>query len=399
MAASKVPALLETITSDGKSFTQGDQDRRKSVLSAARELCSALETPIEAILRIAWCQPSLNACLRVAIELHFFEKLSEDGGKPKSSATLAEMTGCDPTLMDRIMKHFAAEKVLNEVDTDLYASTPLADSLAVPKYRDGITFCFDGLLPSYLKLPEYLAKTGYKNPQSPTDGPFQYGLQTSSHFFEWLQTRPRNFETFNNHMAGYRQGRPSWMDPDFYPVKDLLVKGFRTEDKDAVMLVDIGGGLGHDIEEFQSKHPEHPGRLVLQDLPSVIKDATPKLHKAIEAMGHDFFTPEPIKGARAYYLHSVLHDWPDEKCQDILKNLTSAMKPGYSKVLINENVIPNKDPHWMGTSLDMAMMGLMSSQERTEKNWRSLLDSAGLKVLKIWSHSPGTESLIEAELS
>ncbi|MCJ1397526.1 hypothetical protein MMC11_000720 [Xylographa trunciseda] len=404
IAPFNIPVLLETIDARGKSFTQGDEERRKSVLSAARELCFALETPIEAILRIAWCQPSLNACLRVAIELHFFERLTEDGGRPKSTETLAEMTGCDPELMGRIVKHLAAERVLNEVDANHYGSTPLADSLAIPRYRDGIPFwmfnsSFDCLLPSFAKLPEYLMKTGYKDPQSPTDGPFQYGLQTPLHFFEWLQANPKVFETFNNHMAGYRQGRPSWMNSDFYPVQDLLGKGFYTEDKDAVMLVDIGGGLGHDIEEFQSKHPELPGRLVLQDLPSVIKEAIPKLHKAIEPMEHDFFTPEPIKGARAYYMHSVLHDWPDNKCQEILKNVTSAMTPGYSKVLINENVIPNKDPHWMGTSLDIAMMSLMSSQERTEKNWRSLLDSVGLKVVKIWSHSPGTESLIEAELS
>jgi len=297
------------------------------------------------------------------------------------------------------VKHLSAEKVLNEVDTNLYGSTPLADSLAVPKFRDGISFCFDGLLPSFVKLPEYLAKTGYRNPQSPIDGPFQYGNQTPLHFFEWLQARPKIFEAFGNHMAGYRQGRPSWMDPDFYPVEDLLGKGFRTEDKDAVMLVDVGGGLGHDIEEFQRKHPRLPGRLVLQDLPSVIKEATQKLHSAIEPMDHDFFTPEPIKAARGYYMHSVLHDWPDEKCQEILENITSAMTPGYSKVLINENVIPNQDPHWMGTSLDICMMGLFSSQERTEKNWRSLLESVGLRVVKIWSHSPGTESLIEAELS
>jgi len=50
-----IPALLETINSHGKSLTRDDEERRKSVLSAARELCFALETPIEAILRIAWC--------------------------------------------------------------------------------------------------------------------------------------------------------------------------------------------------------------------------------------------------------------------------------------------------------------------------------------------------------
>ena len=97
-------------------------------------------------------------------------------------------------------------------------------------------------------------------------------------------------------------------------------------------------------------------------------------------------------------MHSVLHDWPDEKCREILLNLMSAMTPGYSKILINENVIPDKDAHWMSTSLDLYMMALTSSCERTEVNWGALLDSVGLRIIKVWNHEPGTEGLIEAEL-
>ena len=84
------------------------------------------------------------------------------------------------------------------------------------------------------------------------------------------------------------------MDPDFYPVEDRLGKGMST-DEDAVLLVDVGGGLGHDLQEFQRKHPELPGRLVLEDQPAVIAGTT-DIHKSIEPMAHDFFTPQPIKG-------------------------------------------------------------------------------------------------------
>ena len=206
--------------------------------------------------------------------------------------------------------------VIQENGRDLYAPNELARALAIPKYRDGIPFwsvyhlnvhlllskrvltmgksSFDCVGPSILKLPEYLAKTGYKNPQSDVDGPFQYGHNSPLHFFDWLKANPNVLDTFNNHMMGYRQGRPSWMDPDFYPVEEGLGKGFSTE-KDAVMLVDVGGGRGHDLEEFQRKHPHLPGRLVLQEQPVVIKDIK-NLHKSIEPMEHDFFTPQPIKG-------------------------------------------------------------------------------------------------------
>ena len=146
----------------------------------------------------------------------------------------------------------------------------------------------------FMKLPEYLAKIGYQNPKSAVDGAFQYGHKSPLHFFDWLKEHPDVFEAFNNHMAGYSKGRRSWMDPDFYPVEELLGKGMST-DKDAVLLVDVGGGLGHDIEEFQRKHPQLPGRLILQDQPEVIKQTT-KINKSVEPMTHDFFTEQPIKG-------------------------------------------------------------------------------------------------------
>lgn len=74
------------------------------------------------------------------------------------------------------------------------------------------------------------------------------------------------------------------------------------------------------------------------------------------------------------------------------------MTKGYSKLLINENVIPDKGAHWLTTGLDLVMMSLCSSTERTEQHWCLLLESAGFKITQIWTYEPGTESLIEAEL-
>lgn len=102
-------------------------------------------------------------------------------------------------------------------------------------------------------------------------------------------------------------------------------------------------------------------------------------------------------GARAYYMHSVLHDWPDEVCRKILANLTPAMRRGYSKLLINENVIPDTGAYWETTSLDFIMMSVGSS-ERTEHHWHALLNSCGLNIVNIWTAQRGVESLIECEL-
>ena len=212
-------------------------------------------------------------------------------------------------------------------------------------------------------------------------------------------------------MAGCQEGRPSWMDTDFYPVGENLVKDAQTQ-QTAPFLVDIGGGKGQDLQELCQRFSMIPGQLILQDLPSVVGEAT-NLDPRIQPMEHDFFTAQPIKGmmshtkhgnetkayegARAYYMHRIMHDWPDAKCDEILKQLRPAMTKGYSKLLINEHVVPAKGAHWLTTSHDILMMSLFSARERTEQNWQSLLGSAGFEIARIWTYEPGAESLIEAE--
>ena len=85
------------------------------------------------------------------------------------------------------------------------------------------------------------------------------------------------------------------MDEGFYPVKERLGQATKDVDKNAVFLVDIGGGLGHDLEELKVKHPDIQGPLVLQDQPEVIAQID-KAKDGIEFTAHDFFTSQPIKG-------------------------------------------------------------------------------------------------------
>jgi hypothetical protein len=95
-----------------------------------------------------------------------------------------------------------------------------------------------------------LEKNNYELTTDITNGPYQYAFGTELDMFRYLDTHPPLGQQFNNHMGGYRQGRPSWMDSNFYPVQEQLIHGMDTS-KDAVLLVDIGGGYGHDIQEFR----------------------------------------------------------------------------------------------------------------------------------------------------
>jgi hypothetical protein len=187
------------------------------------------------------------------------------------------------------------------------------------------------------------------------------------------------------------------VDPGFFPVKERLVDGANSHEG-ATFLVDIGGSLGHDLEEFNRKHPKVPGRLILQELQSVLLQIN-SLDERIERIAYDFYTENPIKGSRAYYMHSVLHEWTDDDCLKILARVTEAMEAGYSKLLVNENVIPAVNADWQATAEDIMIMAVASSLERTEQNWRDLLEGAGLRICGIWKTENALESLIECELA
>ncbi|KAJ5710455.1 O-methyltransferase [Penicillium malachiteum] len=200
--------------------------------------------------------------------------------------------------------------------------------------------------------------------------------------------------------ASKRPARPAGGYEVYMRLTDLAgwMRAISPTEKDAVLLVDVGGGKGHDLILFQTRYGDLPGRQILQDLPSVVEQAG-QLPEGLEATGHDFFKPNPIQGARAYYFHSVLHGWPDAACVEILRAVATSMKRGYSKLLINEIVIPDEKAHRLGTSMDLLMMTVVAAEERIEHKWRYLLPLAGLKLVKIWKFEISTESLIEAELA
>ena len=136
-------------------------------------------------------------------------------------------------------------------------------------------------------LPSYLAETKYQNPTNGLKTALQKGLRTDDAVFDWIYKRPDYLATFNVFMRTQREARANWL--DYYPLDEDFKQ--LSKDKDAVAFVDIGGALGHEIEEVKRKHPNAPGRLILEDVPHNTDNVT-----SMEAVGHDFFTPQPIKG-------------------------------------------------------------------------------------------------------
>lgn len=280
---------------------------------------------------------------------------------------------------------------MTEVGVDTYALTPYATALAEEQFPSLYTFLYEMNQPCFANYPKFAAETKYENPTDPAFSNFQSWKGKDQTLFTMLGAKPEIGVHFNNTMGVYAGVKTAWV--DVYP-SDSIVAAAKP---DTPLVVDVGGGIGHDLEKFRAKHPDVAnGSLVLQDLPNVV--ATAQLKAPATAQAYDFFTPEPIKSARAYYLHCVLHDWPDVKAVEILKNLSASMEKNYSRILLHENVITPEHAHPRASLSDIVMMMSFSAVERTEEMWHELVSQAGLKISKIWTAPESVESIIEIEL-
>jgi len=175
-----------------------------------------------------------------------------------------------------------------------------------------------------------------------------------------------------------------------------LINDNDDDDDDDVVVVDVGGNIGHDILGFQQKYNLKPGRLVLQDRPEVI--AITIVDSSIKAMAHDIMTPQPIMHARVYYLHSVLHDFPDAAARQILANLVPAMQRGKSKVLLHEIVMWPQGNNSTATASDVLMMAVFNATERNIDQFQALVEPVGLKIAQVFQSPTSPQSILELEL-
>lgn len=80
---------------------------------------------------------------------------------------------------------------------------------------------------------------------------------------------------------------------DFFPLQEQVAKGFKGGDG-AVILVDVGGARGHEVEAIKKKYLNLRGRFILQNLPATVEQELPV--PDMEAVAHDSFTAQPVKG-------------------------------------------------------------------------------------------------------
>jgi hypothetical protein len=110
----------------------------------------------------------------------------------------------------------------------------------------------------------------------------------------------------------------------------------------------------------------------------------------------DFFENIP-SGGDAYLFSHIIHDWSEAECLTILGNSRRAMKPN-SRLLIIEMVLPTGDTPHAGKILDMNMLAVTGGQERTEPEYRGLLEKAGFRLTQVVP-TDSAVSVVEALLA
>lgn len=152
-------------------------------------------------------------------------------------------------------------------------------------------------LPCIQKIPEYLKSINYRNPNDPSFSGLQYAQNLAVDGFTWLGDNPELLTRFNNFMEGYRGNRPHWT--EWFPVHGRIIDS-EVLATDTPILVDIGAGRGYDLIKFSKWFPNAAGRLILEDLPTVIDEirgAYDLEAAGIRAVPFDFFADvQPMKG-------------------------------------------------------------------------------------------------------
>jgi len=306
--------------------------------------------------------------------------LVADGAK--TSHELADATDTHAPTLYRLLRALAYLGILEEAEAGRFGLTGLGSLLRSDApdsmWATTLLFCGEGSWRSWGELLVSV-RTG--------ESAFERGSVEEP--FARFADDPEASAQFNQAMSeGTRRDAPGIIESyDF--------SQFQT-------LVDVGGGNGALLAAILSATPGLRG--VLFDIPSGLAEAT----KTFETEGvgdrsqlveGDFFASVPAD-ADGYIMKSVIHDWDDDACVTILRNCLQAMADG-AKVLVVEPVLPpTVEPSFTRLGVIMSDLNMLlntGGRERTEAEFASLVESAGLQLASVVPlPKPSVYSIMEA---
>lgn len=152
-------------------------------------------------------------------------------------------------------------------------------------------------------------------------------------------------------------------------------------------IVDVGGGGGKLLAQIVERYHVQG---TLFDRPEVIAQRK-KESPLFELAAGDFFRELPV--GDLYLMKSVLHNWSDEQCLDILRACRRANAQGV--LLVSEQVIGIGRNY--AETLDILMGLEYEGRERTQQEFEALFTQAGYRLSEVIpTPSPMTLLFVEA---
>lgn len=303
----------------------------------------------------------VSRILYVATKLDLADRLASG---PKTAEELSGPTATHAPSLYRFMRTLAGLDILAEDGGRRFGLTELGRALqtgAPGSARASIlTLCGDGISQAWDRLL-YSLQTGHSSAEQVLGMPI----------FDWLAQHPEEASLFSETMVGFHGAEPAAV-AEAYDFSGLAT------------IVDVGGASGHLLTTIVGAYTGARG--ILFDLPHVVCDAP----QVIQSRGlTDRVTIEPgsffetvPSGGDAYLLSHIIHDWSEAQCLTILGHCRRAMNPG-GRVLLIEMVLPPGNAPHPGKVLDMMMLVGPGGQERTEDEYATLLEKAGLRMTRI----------------
>ena len=280
-------------------------------------------------------------------------------GGPKSSAALATATGLNPDALERTLRALCSIGVFARLRDGRYRNTRISAALR-SEVRGSIS-----------SFAQYMASAS--NLAAWSD--FDQTVRTGQNAFERVHGTSvwNHFAQHDNERALFAAAMTSLTDL----AAPALARAYPWHEVSKVC--DVGGGRGHLLAAILAAHPHLRG--VLVDEPGVIALARPFLEAAgvlgrVELVEGSFFEAVP-RGADAYLLKDILHDWDDARSHTVLANCRAAMTAG-GRVLVCEVLVEPETTTGPGPWADLQMMTVAcEGRQRSRAELFALLGRSG----------------------
>ena len=317
-------------------------------------------SPRDALLRMTNGY-QVSQAIHVAATLGIAELLEEGS---KSVDELAEATGTYAPTLYRLLRALASVGVFTEQSDGRFGLTPPAEYLRTDA---------PGSLRAWARLigqPSFWASWGHLLHSVRTGEPAFPHLH-GTNVWEHRAAHPEEGEIFDAAMTGLSA-----------PVAEAVAQSY--DFSRVGVLADVGGGEGGLLATILAANPALRG--VLFDLPHVVAAAGALLKRAgladrCEVVGGSFFETVP-KGADAYLLKSIIHDWDDAAAIEILHMCRAAIADTGRLLVVEPVIQPGNEPDRAKFS-DLNMLVMLGGRERTAEDFERLYAEAGFRLTSI----------------